>query len=275
MTTGNLSIGFNDHDDATLSCSVVPPAGFEAENTQNTDRADVLRTADLTTFSVTGVVPETRTASSVFLFRHLLAGASVRWQFYTDAGATTPATGGDSGTVAALCYTASETFQFSTGTNDLNVTESAFWYHYAAPVTYRSYKLTVSGTPSAAAYFQIGRIAVCRMFQVAVNPDYGVRLGLKDLSRPYRTDGGTLRVARGEVYRTLTVDLSGVYEYERSIWVQIMRNAGTGRDVVASVFPGDGTTLERDYTMNGMFSSLDDIGRQVSRLTKRLQLEEV
>jgi hypothetical protein len=73
----------------------------------------------------------------------------------------------------------------------------------------------------------------------------------------------------------LTVDLNSIDEGERSAWMQIMRRAGTAGNVIVSVFPGDGTTLERDYTMSGVFSSIDPIGRQVSRLTKRLQLEEV
>jgi hypothetical protein len=143
-------------------------------------------------------------------------------------------------------------------------------------VTYRSYKITVSGTPTSVSYFEVGQIAVCRMFEAAINPDYGAQLGFKDLSsRPQRTDGGTLRPHVGETYRTLTVDLNSIDEGERSAWMQIMRRAGTAGNVIVSVFPGDGTTLERDYTMSGVFSSIDPIGRQVSRLTKRLQLEEV
>ncbi len=64
-------------------------------------------------------------------------------------------------------------------------------------------------------------------------------------------------------------------ETQRAAFLDILQYAGTSKDVVASLFPQDGTRLERDHIINGKFSNLNALGRQVSYLTGHLQLEEV
>jgi hypothetical protein len=274
--TANLRlIPYNDHDDATLTSNVALPTGFEAENTQNTRRGEFLRTSDTTTLVVTGVLPESRAANCFFLFRHKLHGASVRLQLFTDAGASAAASGGDSGPNAALCYTPTDTYTWSpSGAVDLFGSDAAYWFYYGTTVTYRSYKLTVSGSPSAVSYFEIGRIFIGKYLELAKGVAYGFQLGRKDLSRSNRTDGGSRRAHLAESYRYMTGDLVRLVAAERATWMQILQQAGTGRDMVISVLPGDGNSLERDYTMNGCFSNLDAIGHDVSRFTGRIQIEE-
>lgn len=264
----------NNFDDCTLSVNVTLPDGFEAENTQNTLRGDVLRTTDTTTLVITGVAPANRVANCFFLFRHLLAGASVRLQLFTDTGASVAATGGDSGTHAALWYTASEPYVWSTGTNDPFVNEAPYRYYYASDVTWRSFKLTVSGTPSAVAYYQIGRIFIGRYVEPAVNPAYGLQLGYKDLSRSNRTDGASLRAWVGGQYRTIDCNLNDINANEVSTWLQIQRQAGTARDIVVDCFSDDTTSKGRDYLMNCTMANLNAIGHEVSRFTQRLQFQE-
>jgi hypothetical protein len=267
-------VPYNDHDDCTLSVNVTLPDGFEAENTQNTRRGDVLRTTDTTTLVITGVAPANRVANCFFLFRHLLAGASVRLQLFTDTGASVAATGGDSGTNAALWYTASEPYVWSTGTNDPFVSEAPYRYYYASDVTWRSFKLTVSGTPSAVSYYQIGRIVIGRYKELAVNPGFGLQIGYKDLSRSNRTDGASLRAWVGGQYRTIDCNLNSISSDEHATWLQIQRQVGTAKDIVVDCFPDDTTSLGRDHLMNCAMTSLNAIGHEVSRFTQRLQFQE-
>jgi hypothetical protein len=276
VTVANMLVcPYNDFDDATLSVNVTLAAGYGAENTQNTDRGKVLRTADTTTMVLTGVWPENRTINGLWLFRHLLHGASFRLQLFSDTGASSAVSGGDSTSLPALCYTPSEPYVWSKGSNDPFQFESPTWFYYAdAGKTARSFKLTVSGTPSLVSYFLIGRIVIGQFLRLARDPDFGFADGATDLSRHNRTDGGSRRSYVGQSYRTANADLNDIDADEVATWRQIHRQTGTARDIVVSVFPGDGTSEERDYTWNCFLSSLDAIGFQVSRFTKKLQFEE-
>ena len=268
-------VPYNDHDDATLTVNVTLPSGFEAENTQNAVRSDVLRTSDTTTLVITGVLTASRVANCFFIFRHLLNGASVRLQLFTDSGASVAASGGDSGTNPIVWWTAAETYSWSNATNDRFASESGYRYYFAADVTYLSYKLTISGTPTSSSYYQASRIFIGRYMELARSPDFGMQLGYKDLTRTNRTQGGSRRSYVGEGYRTLTGNLNYVKAAELSTWVQIHRQSGTGRDLVVDPFPADTTAKGRDHLMNACFSSIDAIGNDVSRFTKRFQFEEV
>ena len=274
MITANLRITPDDWRDATLTTSITPAAGFEVTNTQNTIRSSVLKSADTTTMTVSATWPQSRVGSALYLFNHLLHGASVRAQFYSDAGWSTPSIAfSDSGTVPALCYTTTaDRYSNSLGSKDPHLADSPYWLYFAE-TTYRSAKLTFSGTPSAVSYFQVGRILGGRYFEAAINPSYGMQLGELDTGKSGRTEGGTKRGYPGESWPTLIGDLNGVSEDERTFWRDFMRTTKRSTDFAVSVFPGDGTTLERDHTINGTFSSLDAIGREVSRLTKRFQVE--
>lgn len=268
-------VPYIDSDDAVLTSTVTLPDGYEPENLQNTVRSSYLRTDDLTSFEVRGVYPEARTMNSLFLFRHLLHGANVRLYAYSDATWTTPASPfSDSSSQAALCYTASETYTNSRGTNDPFKSESPFWYFFSA-TSIQSFKLTVSGTPSAVSYFHIGRLVMGRYIELSRNPDWGFQMGWQDSSRRRRTDGGTLRARRGAFYKTMNIELADVDPLERATLLQIDRENGTAKDIVVSVFPGDGTSLERDNCVNCTMTALDALGMPTyGQLTKKFQFEE-
>jgi len=263
MTTANLRIVPDDWRDATLACSVTPPTGFEVENTQNTIRSDVFRTDDTTTMTITATMPGTLTASAFFMFNHLLHGASVRVQLGSY----------DSGTIPVLWYTTTDDVgTFASGTKDPYKSESPFRLYFPE-TTYSSAQVTISGTPSAVSYFQIGRIILGRYFEVGKDPDFGLTLGFESTGRNNRTDGGSLRSYEGEAWPVLNFDLHYIREEYRAWWLNFMRRVKTSEDFAVSVFPEDGTTLERDHTINGTFHNLDPLNRQVKRLTKRFQIE--
>lgn len=270
MSTGNLRIIPDDWRDATLTTSITEQTGFEASHTQNEIRGDVYLTADTTSVDINATWSASRTASALILYNHLLHGANFRLRLYSDAAWSSNIY--DSTATAALCYTTtSDAYTWSTGTKDPFKEDSPSWLYFAEK-TYQSAKLTFSGTPSALSAFQVGTVVLGRYFEAAVNPDYGMQLGQGDSGKNVRTDGGSDRGYMGGSWPTATCDLSGINENERVFWRDFKKSVGRSKYFGVSYFPGDGTTLERDHTLVAKLSSLDAIGRQVNRLTHRIQL---
>lgn len=268
MTTANARfVPKNDHDYATLSSSGGGglATGTTLENTQNTTRGKVLRTASNASFTLTGTAPGTRTASHFSMHRHLCHAGAFRLQLLGGSGY-------DSGTISAKTYTTSDPYTWSDGTNDPFLTESATWLWFPE-TTYTSYQLTLSGTPSQS-YWQISRIWLGRYFEMGLNVDEGYSLGWADQSDRNRSRGGSLRTNRSEMWRVMNFDFSNVAWDEASTFQQFERNVGTGVEFLTSIFPGDGTSLERDNFMPGKFPSLSPLARYVTWLTKKIQIEE-
>lgn len=257
----------NDCDEATLSSSGGGgiAAGTLLENLQNTVRKKVVRSADASSFTVSGTVPGTRTASHFSIHRHLCHAGSIRLQLLGGSGY-------DSGVVSATTYTATETYLWSDGTNDPFLTESASWLWFPE-TTYTSFSVTFSGTPSQS-FWEISRMWLGRYFEIAIGPDEGYSLGWVDQSDRNRSRGGTLRTNRSEMWRAAEIDLSNMSPSEAGTFLQFQRNVGTGKEFLVSAVPEDGTSLERDNFMPGKFPSLNPVARYVSWLTGKIQIEE-
>lgn len=274
----------NFHDEATVTASEAA-SGFPAANTQNTARDQAWRSSTTGTVTIDGTFSRARTVSFFGMFRHRNHGGSIRVELFSDAAWTTLATGGDTGTVAInkIVGGAGDTaYQwgddpYGIGQYDPLIAESPYWYWFS-PVAVQSYRVTLSAHSTtfwSGAYWQISRLWLGNHFEPAVNPDFGSALGWMDNTDRNRTRGGSLRTNLGARWRTAKMDLQSLNEDESPVWLDIMAWAETGKDVVASLFPLDGTRRERDNIFMAKFSALDTIGRQVNRLTKTLQLEEM
>lgn len=269
-------VPLNFHDSGTLSTSVAPVTDFPAEDTQNSIRSKGWRSPNLTTQYIAGTLDSDRTATHFSLFRHTCAGADVRLQLYSDAAWTTQVY--DSGTVAVKNVAATDPYDwgvdpFGVGQNDPFVLEAPFWLWFTA-TTFRSYRITFSGTPLDSTYFQVSRIWLGKHFELARQPVFGASIGPADQTVRNRSIGGSLRTDISASWRVMVLDLSGVNEDERATWGKIARQLGAGRDFVLSLYPEDGTEKERDHTLNVKFSALDPILRNSAVYSKRLQLEE-
>lgn len=270
MSANVRIVHVNDHDAATLSVSSPAATGFPIEYTQNARRGKVWKTTSNAGQSFTGVWPETRTVSHFSMHRHLNHAGSVRFQLFSDAGATTQVY--DSTALSCAPWTPTETYFDSLGRND------PFQYLYPydlwfAETAARSYKVTFSGTP-AQSYWQIARVCVGRYFELAVNPDYGFQLGWQDQTENGRSRGGSLFTNKGDLWRTLIGNLNSVAATELGTWADAYVQAGTAQDVMISPFPDDTTRKRPLHTMMARFMSLDVLGHEVSRFTKAIKFEE-
>lgn len=258
---------YSHHDDATLTTSGTTATGdFALTNTQNHIRSKVWRATTNGAMTIKGTFATSQKATGFFVFGHNVSGITL--QLYSDTAWTTSVYGPQ----AAYQGTADSTFDGWPGiTADPDVADAPFMLHFAEK-TIRSYTISIAsgGDPH-----QITTIWLGKAFEVAINPAYGLALGFATVTDRNRSRGGSLRTNVAANWRTLEFDLSWMNEGDRGVWIDMMRKRGTGRPIVVSAFPEDGTRKERDHTMLCMFSSLNAIGRQVSWLTKRVQLEEV
>lgn len=258
----------NLHDDATVTGTGTAVSGFPVTYTQNTIRGRSLRITG-SSYVIKGTLAGTRSASFVGLFRHTIAaGATVTLELFSDAAWTTSVY--DSTALDIESFTDdSSAFDFGLGSSFSR--DNVPFVHWFAPTDFRSYEITLASISSP----EVNRAFLGLGFEFDVNPDYGAPLSWADNVDSNRTLGGSLRRNAGEQWRALQLELNGIREPERQLLMDLMQRNGTSKDLVLSLFPEDATLMEAAYTLNGVMSSLDPIGRQISRLTKRLAMQEV
>ena len=277
MTANLRIVPLNHWDAATLSTSAALATGYPITNTQNSIRESVARTTSNAAqdWKATWGAAPVRTATFIGIFAHTAGGpastGTFRLQLFSDAAWSSSVY--DSGALSANNITPAEVYDFGISTNDPFAGQWPFWIRFTEK-TFRSATISWGGTPLQNS-FQASRVFIGKHKEVAVNPDYGMTLGYLDNTKKNRSLGGSSRRNVGALWRVMNLDLNRINENERATWLYLYRLLGTGRDFVIDGFPADGTTLERDHLFNGTLSALNPIGRQVSWLTTKLQVEEV
>lgn len=251
------------------------------ENTQNCQRSRVWRSIDGTDQYIAGTFDDglARTVSSFQFFRHRCHGGTVQLQLYSDDSFTTLAY--DSSALDVINVIPDDDNDwgidpYGFGSNDPFLLDAPYWL-YLPPTATLSYKITFAGNVATfgASYWQVCRLFLGNYFEVAKNPAFGATLGFIDQTDSNRSRGASLRTNVGPIWRTMGMDMNYIREDQRAMWLDIVRYCGTGRDFILSLFPEDGTRLERDHFVNAKFSALNAIGRPVKVLTTKLQIEEV
>lgn len=282
MTANLRIVPRNFHDEATLS--VTEAAGsFPISETQNHARDSAWRSATTGTVTVSGTFTRARTANFFGMFRHRCHGGKVQLELFSDTAwissvydstalAVNKIVGGSGDTAYAWGDD-----PYGLGPYDPLFIESPYWLWFATQ-TFQSYQITLSdhSTTFWPDYWQISRLWLGKYFEPRINPSYdGHGLGWVDNGDNNRTAGGSLRSNLGARWREGKMTLNSVDEHESPVWMDITANSRTGKDVVSSLFPEDGTRRERDNILCCKFASLDPLGRQVGRLTKNLAIREL
>ncbi len=274
----------NFYDEATLTVDVVEAAGFEIVNTQNSIRSRVWRSSTNADVTISGTYAGgiSRTAEFFGMFLHQCHGGNIQLTLYSDAAWSSQVY--DSGVLPVINLFATDGMDwgydpFGIGSND-PFFESAPHWQWLMPSSpmpaMQSFKIELTDQSSdyGRSLWQASRFVLGPAFEMAKQPDFGASLGFVTQTDRNRSRGGTLRTNIGESWRTMEMSLHLMQESERAAWLDIFRYCGTGRDFVVSWFPNEGSRLERDYMMLCKFATLNAIGREVNRLTSRLQLEE-
>lgn len=276
----------NFHDEATLTVSSPEASGFPIANTQNCIRTKVYRSVtagDITISGTFGLGSYARTPAFFGMFLHQCHGGQIRLQLYSDYNWVTQVY--DSTVLNVINVMPTDGMDwgadpFGNGPNDpfFELAPHWQWLVNGSPgLACRSYKITLSSLAFTygRSVWQVSRFFLGPSMELFRQPEFGASLGIIDQTDRNRSRGGSLRTNIGANWRTAELSLGAMEESERAAWLDIFRYCGTGRDFVLSVFPEEGTRIERDYLLNCKFATLNAIGREVNRLTGRLQIEEV
>lgn len=270
----------NFHDESFLIASSTV-SGFDASNTQNSIRQKVWRSVDTADATIEGAFLDNLSRYIDFfgMFLHQCHGGKIQLELFSDTGWTTSVY--NSGAVNVINIVPTDGIDwgidpFGTGRIDPFIEAAPYWLWHTATAC-KSYRISLSNHSLTYGhnYWQVSRFFLGRSFELFRQPEFGASLGIKDLTDRNRSRGASLRTNIGERWRTMEMNLGAMEESERAGWIDTFKYCGTGRDFVVSLFPQEGTRLERDHILNAKFAALDAIGRQVNRLTGRLQVEEV
>lgn len=272
----------NFHDEATLSSELAPVDGFPIDNTQNTQRSRVWRSPDGTDQYWQGTYDDglARTAGWFSFFRHRCHGGNVRLRLYSDAAWGSVVY--DSGTLAINNLIPTDGFDwgidpYGDGSIDPLFAEAPYWLQFA-PTEHLSYRVNFTNNVSTYgyAYWQICRVFLGPYKSLPYTALYDYPLQVVDQTDRNRSRGGSLRTNQGPNWRTIQLDIKRVPQAEAADWLDIKKWLGTGRDCVMSLYPGDGTRMERDHLMNCKLSTIDPLIRwHPDYFSTRLQFEEV
>ncbi len=122
-----------------------------------------------------------------------------------------------------------------------------------------SWKLTIDDPTNTESVVDLSRLWIAKYFEFSSNPNYGSKIGWRESSQQWETDGGSMHVDGGPSSRLLQLDLQYFPEATRLQLMDILRYVGLRRDIFLSLRP-DGTGEEkRDFTMNALLQSMPDL----------------
>lgn len=236
----NLRIGYLNYADlATLTASPIVTSTGPVTYLQSDARGDICLATSTASQDIKGTWGGTAyTISQLALWRHNLAYSdTIRLQLYSD----TAWTAGVYDSAALAAYASGLFDNWGWG----------FSNRYFTPVTgVQSFKITVA---ASAAALQCARLFLGPYTEAPINPNYGFVLAPENNSKQSRSEGGSLRSYAKADWRSAQFDLQMKTEADRAAWYEISRYCGITKAFVASLYPGDGGTAERDHTVFGKF----------------------
>lgn len=235
----NLRIGYLNHaDSATLTATPTAVSGA-VSYLANDSRGDVML-GTVTSQVIKGTWNGTsKTISQLTLWRTNLAyGDLVRLQLHENAD-WTGTTVYDSTSLAAYASGLFDDWGWS------------FVNRYFTPYSCKSFTLGIA----AAAAPQLARIYLGPYTEAPIQIGEGATLTPETNSTQKRSEGGSLRTIVKADWRSLAFDMMVETEAYRAAWHEINRYTSISKAFVASVYPGDGGTVERDLTIYGKWQT--------------------
>ena len=184
---------------------------------------------------------------------NLSASATIRVRLYSDTGGSTLIA--DSGTVYACPGLNLGLWNWALPLNGNafaygGASKSAVWFssHYFA----RRCVIDLVDTGNPAGYIDNARLVVGAYWEPAYNASYGAQTSVVDRSTNSRNDAGDNLADRSTQHDTLALSLDFLGETDRARLMQIMRNAGTARNVFVSLLPASASPVaEQDAMIYG------------------------
>lgn len=238
-------------DSATITADPAMVTTLPETNLQTSLREQVARWTDVDAQAIHLVWTGSKYLSCVCLYRgNFSATATWRVRCWEDGTMTTAVY--DSGTVYICPPVPLGSLEW--GVDELNKNLYSDWDYSIAvvwftPVLTGAVTIDVADVENPDGYVQAARLFAGAYFEPAVGVSDGMQLGYRENTQQARTEGGSLRVEPGAIWRTLQVDTRSMLEADRLRLIDIARNSGMRNDVFVSVFPGRADELERDYQL--------------------------
>ena len=138
--------------------------------------------------------------------------------------------------------------------------------HWFEVVIARYVRITLTDTANANGYLQAGRLMLGQEWSPTVNHDWGAAIKTQDDSALIRTRGGGLRATPHVPYRVIDVGFSWLDENDLAELERIRHLTGKRGGALISVYPNEGGTRERLYTVFGRLTSWSENSRQPTHL---------
>lgn len=266
MSANMRLVAKNTVDDSRCVLTSSVAATLTLENLKKRARGKITRINSATSFEIKATFggDSVRIAQAAALWTNLDIDATWRLQGYSDAAWSTEVV--DSGTVSCIDATQLGDLDFGVDPIGANIFDPFYGQNFAllwvTETVVASWKLTISNTTNADGYIDISRLIVGKYFEVAYNPVYGLKLGWKEATQVWETDGGTPHSDAGTPYRVLTFDIQLIPEADRQKWMDIIRYIGMRRDVFVAVMPEGSAAQRRDYAMNCIVQAMPDFTTQ-------------
>lgn len=247
---GNLKIvTTNIADSATLTASTT--SGSLTINNVKTEHKGEIHRSTGTTVTYTASWASDQVLGCVCLpCTNLSSTSIIRIKLYDAASALREDTG--------EMYAVSE----YTNTNVYNVnnfvyggvSKSVVWFPLK-PDYVRSLTIELSDINNSAGYIDNSRIVIGDYWQPTYNLEKGMQLYSLDSSTTSESNAGSLVTLRGFVRDKLSIDFALLPESDRVELLNIIRYAGTYKNILLSTFPGTYNSYENDFLIYGKRSN--------------------
>lgn len=202
--------------------------------------------------------------SGMGLDRHNLSSAGiVRCRGYASTDGSGAASI-DTGNLAP--YNASALGPFTWGTSALgaSILDGYLGFQYTMAWFARqqigSFRIDISDDTNAAGYNEISRLVLGDYTEHQRNAAWGIKLRWDEKTTQDEMDGGTV-ISDGRIpRRMITGTLPGLLPAERTLFADFTRFVGMRKSFCISFQPGEGASLERDFTiLQAKFLQMPDI----------------
>lgn len=278
----SCSIVHTIHTDDAVFTTNSEVNSMEVSNVQTPGRDDVWRSSATGTVTLDFTFSDDRARGFGFwgIFNHLLHGASVRFQLFSDLAATLQVY--DSTSLAVgTSVNLGQRFGQIQGTlrdQDLLFHTQPVWRFFLPMVYAKAGRLTITGTPLdendiPLAYYQIGRFAAGPFWQFDRGVDFAPALSHPSNTARSRSGGGSNRRRRGATWKKLACNMRVTSHDDLIALESIMAWMADGRDGVLSLHTGRFGFVGGNYLLNGCFTTEDAIIKDFSIAGRQLVFE--
>ena len=249
MAANNLKVIYDnllDYSTTTVSADTVAGT-YVAANLKKDAKSQTWRSTAKTATLTVGF-GSAKTISGVLLaFTNLTSTATIK---ITATGVTAGANPSALGDVLARPWTDTawdSTFLPANSYSYGGGNYARTWF--SSDVTCTGLTIAITDTANSNSYLEVSRLIVGKSWSPKYNTEFGIEVGVKDLSSQSRTESGDLITTRGVRYKTLNFNLNWLTYTDRTTFVNLLKTSGLSRPLAVSLFPNNSD----DWDAEGLY----------------------